>query len=139
MAASRSPDALTTTGTCSLGSTRQLCGYSQRPRRMPIARSALAACARMYLPHMNLVLEQCRSHCSTEWTAANSAGQTHRMLPWNSIERLRDHFGDYVIVVPCRTCRHAREMSPAFLARHCRRGWDEPLATVIARLRCRCG
>jgi len=45
------------------------------------------------------------------------------MLPWNSIERLRDHFGDYVIVVTCRTCRHSRELTPAFLA----------------RFRCRCG
>jgi len=30
-------------------------------------------------------------------------------------------------------------MTPAFLARHCRAGWDEPLANIIARLRCRCG
>ena len=61
------------------------------------------------------------------------------MLPWNSIERLRDHFGDYIIMVTCRSCRHAREMTPAFLARHCRGGWDEPLANIIARFRCRCG
>jgi hypothetical protein len=61
------------------------------------------------------------------------------MLPWNSIQRLRDHFGDYVIVVTCRTCRHSREMSPAFLARHCRGGWDEPIENVVARFRCRCG
>ena len=61
------------------------------------------------------------------------------MLPWNCIERLRDHFGDYVIVVTCRSCRHAREMTPAFLARHCRSGWDEPVANIIARFRCRCG
>ena len=44
------------------------------------------------------------------------------VLPWNSVERLRDHFGDYVIVVTCRACRHSREMTPAFLARHCRCG-----------------
>ena len=62
-----------------------------------------------------------------------------RMLPWNCLERLRDHFGDYVLVVTCRSCRHSRELTPAFLARHCRRGWDEPLAAVIARFRCRCG
>jgi len=61
------------------------------------------------------------------------------MLPWSSIERLRDHFGDYVLVVTCRSCRHSRELTPAFLARHCRRGWDEPLADIIARFRCRCG
>jgi hypothetical protein len=61
------------------------------------------------------------------------------VLPWNAIERLRDHFGDYVIFVSCSSCRHSREITPAFLARHCRAGWDEPIANVIARLRCRCG
>ena len=61
------------------------------------------------------------------------------MLPWNCLERLRDHFGDYVLVVTCRRCRHARELTPAFLAPHCRRGWDEPLAHIVARLRCHCG
>jgi hypothetical protein len=62
-----------------------------------------------------------------------------RMLPWNAIERLRDHFGDYVIVVTCRHCRHSRELTPAFVARRCRHGWDEPIAGLIARFRCRCG
>jgi hypothetical protein len=61
------------------------------------------------------------------------------MLPWNSIERLRDHFGEYVLVVTCRKCGHSREMTPAFLARHSRNGWDELLANIVARLRCRCG
>jgi hypothetical protein len=61
------------------------------------------------------------------------------MLPWNAIERLRDHFGDYVIVVTCRACRHARELTPVFLARRCRAGWDEPIANLITRFRCRCG
>jgi hypothetical protein len=61
------------------------------------------------------------------------------MLPWTSIERLRDHFGDYVVLVTCRHCRHARELSPAFLARRCRGGWDERLGDVIGRFRCRCG
>jgi len=36
-----------------------------------------------------------------------------RMLPWNCLERLRDHFGDYVVVVTCRSCRHSRELTPA--------------------------
>jgi hypothetical protein len=61
------------------------------------------------------------------------------MLPWNCLERLRDHFGDYVMVVSCRSCRHARELTPAFLARRCRGGWDEPVANIVGRLRCRCG
>jgi hypothetical protein len=61
------------------------------------------------------------------------------VLPWNCIERLRDHFGDYVLVATCRRCRHVREIKPAFLARRCRAGWDEPIAKVVLRLRCRCG
>ncbi len=73
------------------------------------------------------------------WTATKRTAHTFTVLPWSSIERLRDHFGDYVIVVTCRGCQHAREIIPAFLARHCRDGWDEPLARIIARFRCRCG
>ena len=61
------------------------------------------------------------------------------MLPWTVIERLRDQFGDYVVRVTCSRCRHAGELSPAYLARRSRDGWDEPLAQLIARLRCRCG
>ena len=54
-------------------------------------------------------------------------------------QRLRDQFGDYVVVVTCRACRHSRELTPAFLAQQCRGGWDEPMARVVTRLRCRCG
>ena len=61
------------------------------------------------------------------------------MLPWNTIEKLRDHFGDYVVVVTCRSCRHVREMTPAFLARHNRGGWDQPHANNVARFRCHKG
>ena len=61
------------------------------------------------------------------------------MLPWQTIERLRDHCGDYVVVVRCRACRHQREMTPAFLARLAPGGWDEPLARLVGRFRCRCG
>jgi hypothetical protein len=61
------------------------------------------------------------------------------VLPWNAIERLRDHFGDYVVVVTCRACQHSAELSPALLASCSRHGWDEPMASVVARLRCRCG
>jgi hypothetical protein len=73
------------------------------------------------------------------WTVHASLHTLRTVLPWNAIDRLRDHFGDYVVVVTCRKCRHSREVTPAFLARHCRAGWDEPLANIIARLRCRCG
>jgi hypothetical protein len=61
------------------------------------------------------------------------------MLPWTAIETLRDHFGEYVVLVTCRRCQHARELSPAFLAQRSRGGWDEPIARVIRRLRCGCG
>ena len=73
------------------------------------------------------------------WTRATAPAQTCLMLPWNAIERLRDHFGDYVIVVTCRACNHSRDVTPAFLARHCRGGWDEPLANIVTRFRCHCG
>jgi len=88
---------------------------------------------------MQLTCEQYRQVCGTVWTAAGPTAQTRPMLPWNSVEKLRDHCGEYVIVVTCRSCLHSREMTPAFLARHCRSGWDEPLTNIIARFRCRCG
>jgi hypothetical protein len=61
------------------------------------------------------------------------------MLPWQAIERLRDHFGDYIIQVTCPACRHSREFTPAFVARRCRHGWDEAIADVVTRFKCRCG
>jgi hypothetical protein len=67
------------------------------------------------------------------------AAQTVAVLPWNCIQRLRDHFGDYVIVTTCRSCRHSQEFAPATLAGRCREGWDEPIARVVSRFRCRCG
>jgi len=75
-------------------------------------------------------------HCVDE---SRAAAQNFPMLPWNSIERLRDHFGDYVLLITCRLCRHTREVTPASLARRCSSGWDEPLARIIPRLRCSCG
>src|ERR1700730_17568241 len=45
---------------------------------MPMARSALAACAKMYLPHMELACEQCRWHSSTVWTGADGIAHTWR-------------------------------------------------------------
>ena len=88
---------------------------------------------------MHLDRNQYSLSVGTVWTAQRASRHTARMLPWNSIQKLRDHFGDYVIVVTCRACRHSREVAPAFLARHCRAGWDEPIANLVARFRCRCG
>ncbi len=60
------------------------------------------------------------------------------MLPPSAIKRLNDFFGDYVIFVRCRTCRHVGEVAPAELAS--RVGWDTELAAVTPRLKCsRCG
>jgi hypothetical protein len=88
---------------------------------------------------MELAFGQYPQHSNTVWTEDADPAHTRDVLPWSCIERLRDHFGDYVIVVSCRTCGHSREMTPAFLARHCRAGWNEPLANIVARFRCRCG
>jgi imidazole glycerol phosphate synthase subunit HisF len=73
------------------------------------------------------------------WTLNCRIVQTAAVLAWNAIERLRDHFGDYVIVVSCDRCRHASEISPASLVPRCRDGWDEPIARVVSRFRCQCG
>jgi hypothetical protein len=60
------------------------------------------------------------------------------VLPPSVIKRLNDHFGDYLIFVRCRSCRHVGEVTPAELAP--RVGWDTELAAVIPRLKCsRCG
>jgi hypothetical protein len=88
---------------------------------------------------MGLGAEQSAARATTGWTSAGAPGDTQPMLPWNCLERLRDHFGDYVLVVTCRSCRHSRELTPAYLVRRSRNGWDEPLANIVARLRCRCG
>lgn len=88
---------------------------------------------------MELGGEQSAARATTGWTLARLTGDTRAMLPWNCLERLRDHYGDYVLVVTCRSCRHSRELTPAYLAHRSRNGWDEPLAKIVARLRCSCG
>jgi hypothetical protein len=55
-----------------------------------------------------------------------------------NIEKLSDRFGDYVLVITCRKCLHARRTEPHALAKLL--GWDAPLVKVAARLRCsNCG
>jgi len=56
------------------------------------------------------------------------------MLPPSSIVRLSDHFGNYVIEVRCRKCRHTRQMDPHVLADAF--GWQAELAPLVQRLRC---
>lgn len=56
------------------------------------------------------------------------------MLPSNTVIRLSDHFGHYVIDVKCRHCQHAREVTPHALARIF--GWNAELSQVAQRFRC---
>jgi hypothetical protein len=54
------------------------------------------------------------------------------------ITKLSDRFGDYVLVITCRQCKHGRRTEPHALARVL--GWDASLVKVAARLRCsNCG
>ena len=56
------------------------------------------------------------------------------MLPSTAIQRLSDHFGNYLIEVRCRKCEHTRQLRPEALARIV--GWDAKFAHVASRLRC---
>jgi hypothetical protein len=54
------------------------------------------------------------------------------------IPKLSDRFGDYVLVITCRECKHGRRTEPQAIAKLL--GWDAPLAKVAARMRCsNCG
>ena len=54
------------------------------------------------------------------------------------IQKLSDRFGDYVLVITCRNCKHGRRTEPHALAKLL--GWDASLKEVSARLRCsNCG
>lgn len=48
--------------------------------------------------------------------------------------KLSDHFGDYLLNVECRKCRHTRTVSPHVFAKFY--GWEAALADVTAKLRC---
>jgi hypothetical protein len=50
------------------------------------------------------------------------------------ISKLSDRFGDYVLVITCRRCKHARRTHPHALAKIL--GWETTLSDVAARLRC---
>lgn len=55
-----------------------------------------------------------------------------------TIEKLGDRFGDYVLVITCRQCKHGRRTEPHALAKLL--GWDATLKKVAGRLRCsNCG
>jgi hypothetical protein len=57
--------------------------------------------------------------------------------PALTVERLSDHFGQYVIALKCG-CGHVRHASPRSLAALA--GWDARLEDVVQRMRCsRCG
>ena len=55
-----------------------------------------------------------------------------------NIVKLNDRFGDYVLVLTCRKCKHSRRTGPHPLAKLA--GWDVTLEKLAERLRCsNCG
>jgi hypothetical protein len=50
------------------------------------------------------------------------------------IKKLSDRFADYILRIRCRKCGHERTTEPYALAKLL--GWETPLTTVAARLRC---
>ncbi len=55
-------------------------------------------------------------------------------LPANTIAKLDDYFGQYVICVRCHACRHFFEVSPVRLARQY--GWQAAFAEVAPKIPC---
>ena len=73
---------------------------------------------------------------TTGWIAAAVLGIV-RAMP-TPITKLSDRFADYLLQIRCRKCGHERTTEPHALAKLL--GWETPLTTVAARLRCsRCG
>jgi len=50
------------------------------------------------------------------------------------IRKLSDRFADYLLRITCRKCGHVRNTEPHALAKLL--GWETPLATIAARMRC---
>lgn len=50
------------------------------------------------------------------------------------IKKLSDRFADYILRIRCKKCGHERTTDPHALAKLL--GWETPLTTVAARLRC---
>jgi hypothetical protein len=50
------------------------------------------------------------------------------------IVKLSDRFADYTLRIYCRKCKHERTTDPHALAKLV--GWETPLVTVGARMRC---
>lgn len=58
-----------------------------------------------------------------------------RMDAWKeSIKKLDDRFGDYLLAIRCRQCSHQRLVEPAALAQLV--GWAAAIADVMERMRC---
>ncbi len=54
------------------------------------------------------------------------------------IDRLSDEFGQYNLLLRCRSCGHERTAVPKALGRLC--GWDSKISDIAKRLRCsKCG
>jgi len=50
------------------------------------------------------------------------------------VTKLSDRFADYTLRITCRKCKHERTTDPHALAKLM--GWETPLTTVAARMRC---
>ena len=55
-------------------------------------------------------------------------------LPPDTISRLDDHFGQYLICVQCPACGNRAEVSPATLAP--RYGWRRAFREIVPNFRC---
>jgi hypothetical protein len=55
-----------------------------------------------------------------------------------TVVKLSDHGGQYILMLKCAHCGHAREAHPDVFARMV--GWEAPFAAILERLRCsQCG
>lgn len=54
--------------------------------------------------------------------------------PNPNVTKLSDEFGDYLLSMVCRRCKHTRTTEPHALARVF--GWNTELAAIAKRLRC---
>ena len=50
------------------------------------------------------------------------------------VKKLSDRFADYTLRIACKKCGHQRTTEPHALAKLV--GWETPLATIAARMRC---
>jgi hypothetical protein len=60
--------------------------------------------------------------------------RTATKMPDMLIQKLNDEFGQYTLILTCRSCLRERRTTPHLLARIC--GWEAKLEDVARRMRC---